>query len=384
MIFLASVLAGLAALSLLLVLWQWLAARSFPLHQSVAVAGFSPGISILKPLYGCDDTTRESLQSWFRQTYDGPWQIWFGVSAASDPVCDLVRQLIAEHPQCRAQLVICENLTGANAKLAKLARLQPLAEYDLILVSDADVRVPPGFVGQFAALLHDPQTALATCVYRLANPTTLAMQWEAVCINADFWSQVLQSQTLQPLDFALGAAVLVRRQALAEVGGFAALTGCLADDYQLGHRLAARGHRLVLSPVVVECWHQEMSWRQVWQHQLRWARTIRVCQPVPYFLSLLSNATLWAGLWLACSLAVTGSAIAAGTAIAFLLLRILLAQSLQRRFTPGRKLVAPAWLVPVKDALQVALWCGAFTGNSVEWRGKKLRLLPDGTVRPID
>ena len=206
------------------------------------------------------------------------------------------------------------------------------------------------------------------------------MQWEAVAINADFWSQVLQSQTLKPLDFALGAAILLRRKNLEEIGGFKSLANCLADDYQLGNRIFKNGHRIALCPVVVECWDAPMNWREVWKHQLRWARTIRVCQPLPYFFSILSNATLWPFLWLAASFVSEKTFCAPLTAIVFLLLRIVLAQNLQRRFTPERKLVSPFWLVPLKDLLQTALWLCAFAGNTVEWRGRKMKLRPDGTL----
>jgi ceramide glucosyltransferase len=206
------------------------------------------------------------------------------------------------------------------------------------------------------------------------------MRWEAVAVNADFWSQVLQAASLGPLDFALGAALLVRRNILADIGGFRSLANYLADDYQLGHRLAEKGHHLALCPVVVECWNAPMNWRDVWQHQLRWARTIRVCQPLPYFFSILSNATLWPLLWLSASLVLPGTFCSSLTAAACLLVRICLAQNLQRRLTPGKDLVSPFWLVPVKDLLQVALWLAAFLGNSVEWRGQRMKLRGDGTM----
>jgi ceramide glucosyltransferase len=129
----------------------------------------------------------------------------------------------------------------------------------------------------------------------------------------------------------------------------------------------------------VECWHAPMNWREVWRHQLRWARTIRVCQPAPYFFSILSNATLWPLLWLAAGI-VESSICVTLTVIAILLARICLAQNLQRRLTPERKLVSPFWLVPVKDLLQVAIWVGAFAGNTVEWRGRRMQLKRDGTL----
>ena len=378
--FLAYILGSLAALSCGLGLWQWFAARKFPLHQKLAVPGLAPAISILKPVKGCDATTRDSLQSWFQQIYAGPVEILFGVADENDSVAAIIRQLIAENPAGHARLVICQNLNGANAKVAKLANLEKLAQHDLILICDADVRVPPDFLANFVAPLREKKVALLNCFYRLANPVNSAMRWEAVAINADFWSQVLQSATLKPLDFALGAAILVRRPALAQIGGFAALADCLADDYQLGHRIAQNGHQIALCPVVVECWDAPQSWRQVWKHQLRWARTIRVCQPVPYFFSLLANASLWPLLWLAVTGFAAQSLCSLLVAVFFLLLRIWVAQDLQRRFTPERKLISPAWLVPVRDGLNALIWFAAFAGNEIEWRGRKMKLHPDGTL----
>ena len=106
-----------------------------------------------------------------------------------------------------------------------------------------------------------------------------------------------------------------------------------------------------------------MNWRDVWQHQLRWARTIRVCQPLPYFFSILSNATLWPLLWLIVSLVLLKTFCAPLTAIACLLIRIGLAQNLQRRLVQSRGNIAPFWLVPVKDLLQAVIWAGRISGK---------------------
>jgi ceramide glucosyltransferase len=363
-----------------LALWQFFAARKFPLHRKIARPGFAPSISILKPLKGCDATTADSLASWLNQTYDGQTEILFGVADVRDPVCGIVRELLEKHPAVNAQLVFCDISGSANAKVAKLAQLEKLAQYDLVLMSDADVRVPADFLANFVAPLHDEKIGLVNCFYRLANPVNMAMRWEAIAINGDFWSQVLQSETLMPIDFALGAAILLRRKWLAEIGGFNSLANCLADDYQLGNRIFKNGHHIALCPVVIECWDAPMSWGEVWKHQIRWARTIRVCQPLPYFFSILSNATLWPLLWFFAALATTATLSLPLMAIALLLLRIVLAQKLQYYFSPGRKLISDAWLVPVKDLLHTAIWVFAFSGNTVEWRGRKMKLRRDGTL----
>ena len=401
----AVILAPFAFLSLALALWQWLAAWRFPLHKRIAEPDFLPSISILKPLKGCDKTTAESLQSWFGQNYTGQIQILFGVADANDPVCEIVRELLRKNSGHDAQLLVCGESLGTNGKISTLIQLERLAKHSLILVSDADVRVPPDFLANVVAPLRDEGRAgspllaeatqardgahgvtrptavgLVNCFYRLANPTTTAMRWEAVAINADFWSMVLQSASIKPLNFALGAAILMRREALIESGGFTALANCLADDYQLGHRIAQKGHRIALCPVVVECWDAPMDWRDVWRHELRWARTIRVCQPLPYFFSILSNATLWPLLWLIASLVLLKTFCAPLTAIACLLARLGLAQNLQRRLVQSRSDIAPFWLVPVKDLLQTIIWAGAFLGNTVEWRGQRMKLHRDGTL----
>ena len=376
----AAILAALALLSFALALWQWLAARRFPLHKRIAEPSLPLPISILKPLKGCDKTTAESLQSWFNQNYTGQTQILFGVADANDPVCKIARELLRENPGQDAQLLVCSESLGTNGKVSTLVQLERSARHSLILISDADVRVPPDFLANVVAPLRDSKIGLVNCFYRLANPTTAAMRWEAIAINADFWSMVLQYAGIKPIDFALGAAILVRREALAEIGGFTALADCLADDYQLGHRIAKKGHRTALCPVVVECWDAPMNWRDVWRHQLRWARTIRVCQPLPYFFSILSNATLWPLLWLIAFPVLSKTFCVSLTAIALLLIRIVIAQNLQRRFLQSRNDITPFWFVPVKDLLQAAIWFGAFTGNTVEWRGQRMKLHRDGTL----
>jgi ceramide glucosyltransferase len=406
------ILGFLAFLSLALLLWQWGAALRFPLHHRVDDTSFAPTVSLLKPLKGADASTEKCLRSWFAQDYAGQIQILFGVASADDPACEVARKLMAEYPDRDAQLIVCGTPLGPNAKASKVAELETLAKHEILVISDADVLVPSDFLINIVAMLEpgretekaavtpslsrpageggrkpgegvdtpsQPRIGLVSCFYRLANPGTLAMRWEAIAVNADFWSQVLQSRSLKPLDFALGAVMAIRRKPLDEIGGFKSLVDCLADDYQLGNRVARRGHRIALCPVVVECWDSPMSWRAVWKHQLRWARTIRICQPLPYFFSILSNPTLWPLVWL---LAKPGrfSAVFFGVAC---LVRILAAAHLQTRLTQSREHGPFFWLAPVKDLLQGVIWAGAFAGNRIEWRGRQFALWRDGTLKPI-
>jgi len=375
------ILGGIAGLSFLLLLWQWLVAVRFPLHRREASRSAEPPVTLLKPLKGCDETTRASLRSWFTQEYCGAVQILFGVASGEDPVCQIVRDLIAEFPKQDVQLLVCDSLSGTNLKVAKLKEIERAAKHELLVISDADVRVPPDLLSNLAAPLAGAKCGLVNCFYQFANPTTLAMDWEAIAMNADFWAQVLQSRSLKPLDFALGAVMATRRENLRRIGGFAALADCLADDYQLGQRIARDGYHIALSPVTVQCWSAPMGWRAVWKHQLRWARTIRVCQPTPYFFSILNNATLWPLIWLAVSFSTPILLATTGAVFVRMLSAIDLQRRLNRPDTRGLfKLVGLSWLAPLKDLLQFALWLGAFVGNTIEWRGRTMRLRGDGSL----
>lgn len=367
----------LAGLSAALGVWQWAAACRFPLHRRTDPSSPSPAITILKPLKGADAFTERCLESWFQQTHPGPVQLLFGIVSEDDPAGAIVRRLIAAHPQTDALLVVCAETRGANAKVSKLIQLHRHSKHPFVVVSDADVLVPPDLLTNVSSFMSDDQVGMVSSPYQLANPQTAAMRCEAVAVNADFWSQVLQSNTLKPMDFALGAVMLMRREALEASGGFNAIADCLADDYQLGHRIVKAGWRSVLCPVVAECWDPPQGWIAVWKHQLRWARTIRVCQPAPYFLSILSNATLWPLLWLAAS----PRPWVGWTVTGLLLLRIVLALDLQSRLTRHRGHLLWFWMVPAKDLFQVAVWIGAFLGNTIEWRGRRMRLRRDGTMQ---
>jgi ceramide glucosyltransferase len=372
-------LAILTAISFALTLWRWIVSLRFPLHRRNDVPKSLPAITFLKPLKGCDAETKNCLRSWFLQNYPGPVQIIFGVASAQDPVCSVVSELLAEFPNVDVRLIVCGQNLGANAKVSTLRQLEPHCRHELLMISDADVRIPPEFVANVTPLLADPAVGLVNCFYRLANPCTVAMQWEAVAVNADFWTQVLQSRSLHPVDFALGAVMTLSATQLKAIGGFATLADYLADDYQLGRAVWRQEKRISFATVVAECCDPPMTWSQVWAHQSRWARTIRVCQPAPFFMSILNNPTLWPVLLLIDTRRPLAICAAAGC-VAF---RVFTAFGQQSRLTQSRRHAFYWWMAPVKDLLDAVIWAGAFAGNQVVWRGDCYRILRDGKLQKI-
>lgn len=369
-------LAALSSVSLLVLIWQLFAAWRFPLHRKLDFQVTPVGVTVLKPLKDADPNLIHCLRTWIQQEYSAPYQVLFGVRSESDEASRMVRQLIRENPKLDLKLVICPETFGSNGKVSTLIQLYLQARHPILIVSDADVQAPPEVVSDLAAHLQKTEVGMVTCLYSLARPSTPAMHWEYAAINVDFWSQVLQARMMQPMDFALGAVMALRRSTLEAIGRFHAIAGYLADDFVLGNRVFKHHQQVDLSGIVVECLSPPMGWRQAWDHQLRWARTIRFCKPVPYAMSVLSNPTLWPLLWVAFA----PSPITAAMAGSSFLLRILSSYWLARKLASRPAPFLLGGVVLLKDLLQLPLWLMAFAGSQVTWRGARYRILPGGKL----
>jgi ceramide glucosyltransferase len=374
------VFAFLTAASVLLAGWQWVCGLRFPLHARAISHRRCLPVTLLKPIRGWNEPTASSLRSWLEQDYPERVQVLFGVDEDDHAAQTGVRQLIGHLPPERASVVLCHSNLGPHPKVAKLVQLHPHALHDILVVSDADVWAPPDLLTQISPMLDDPAVGLVNCFYRERSASTLPMHWSRITINSDFWTQVLQSNCVQPQHFALGAVMAIRRHELDAIGGFVSYIDYLADDYQLGHRIAALGRRIELSTVVVECRTPPLTWSLMWAYQLRQARTIRVCQPVPYFFSILNNVTLWCVLWLLSN--PTHSALA-GTGLA-LLIRVATALHAESRLCEARAKWTHFHLVPIKDLLQFASWTAAFLGRTVTWRGARFILRAGGRIQRVN
>lgn len=373
---LAQLAVGWALASSAYQLAQWIAARRF-LHgpRPPAPPAPRPPVTVLQPLYGLAGDVPANLDALCRQDHP-THQIVFGVEAATDPAVPVVRALMRRHPERDLVLSIGAG-AGTNRKVAVLAHMMRHARHDLLVLGDADVRVPPDHLRVLTAPLDDPRIGLTTCLYRGRAHGGLAARLEALCIDTDFLPMVLMARLVQPLRYAFGAAIAVRRGALDAIGGFAALRDHLADDYELGRRVAGAGWALRLLPHVVETVSEARTLREVWRHQLRWARTYRACQPLNWFATILVVHTTLAGL---AALLAAGGASAGWLALALALGCRLGALRGILRLAGSRATARDLWLVPAKDLAYSALWVASWLGHHVEWNGRRLRVARDGRL----
>ena len=354
-------------------LWRLFRSQPPPLLLSTG-----PGITVFKPLKGLEPLTRECLASFLTQAYQ-PYQVLFGVREADDPVVPLLRELQQAYSHCDLEIVICSEALGLNPKISLLRQLLPRARYDLLVIADGDVKVGPDYLAQVAAAFREPGLGLVSCPYRAGPPQTLGAGLEALTIAADFIPSVAAATSVEEIRFALGAAMALSRQALSASGGFAPLADFLADDYQLGFRVAQTGLTVKILPYVVETHNPRMSLGAYLAHQLRWARTYRVCRPGGYLAYGITHALVYS---LALTLAFSPAPGTWGLLAATLALRAVVAGVSERLCLQGN---LPRWaygLLPFKDLLSCGLWLASFLGNRVTWGGRSFRVTPAGHLIP--
>jgi ceramide glucosyltransferase len=211
------------------------------------------------------------------------------------------------------------------------------------------------------------------------NPT-LWSRVEALGISTDFIPGVLTARMMERgMRFGLGATLAVRRSALDSIGGFTALKDLLADDYELGARIARNNWRVELAPLVVETGVPAYHWRAFANHQLRWLRSTRDSRPGGYIGMVFTFGIIWAAL----TVIVSAGALWAFTLLSLCALgRLAVALSIGAGLLNDRRSLGDLWLIPLRDAVALALWVWSFSSDIVEWRGLRFRLR-SGRLEPI-
>jgi len=361
----------------LIALWS---ARSFQQEREPELSvGAEIPVSILKPLKGADTQTYAALRSHCIQDYR-EYEIIFGVNDASDEAVSRVRKIIAEFPDRNIRLVICSEVVGANRKVSNLVHLLREAKHLHVLVNDGDMKVQSSYLRAVMSHFVDTNVGMVTCLYKGSASQTLASRLEALGIATDFAAGVLTARYLDDrLHFALGATMAMSRAALDKIGSFNAVVDYLADDYQLGKRIANAGFKVVLAREVVETSIPPYSFSQFWEHQLRWGRTMRVSRPGGYLGLGIAYGLPWAILTLLIAPHVWWGWTILGAALTA---RIAVALGIGCGILRDRQVKRDLWLVPLRDFVALATWAWSYAGDTVVWRGEKFRL-KDGRLIPV-
>ncbi len=353
---------------------------SYGEQQKTSTIAGSRGVTILKPVKGCDDHSYGNFASFCRQQFAGPLQLLFAVASPDDAALPVIRQLMADFPEHDIGLAVNPAIHGPNYKVSNLINAFPQARHEIIIVCDSDIRVTPDYLQSVTSHFTDLQVGLVTSLYRTSSVHGMATALEAIGFTTEMIPNVLVALQLEGLSFALGASMAVRREALAAIGGFEALADYLADDYQLGNKIHLAGWKLALDGCFVESMLHAESLSSVLARQLRWARTMRISRPGGY---LASGITLPFPAALLAMLAAPSIKSGLAAVLLLYLVRLTVSTIFSRRFVQDDLLPRWLWLLPFRDMLSFVTWALSFMGNKVEWRGTRFRLKPGGKIEEI-
>jgi ceramide glucosyltransferase len=348
-----------------------------------APSDFTPPISILKPIYGLDRETYQNYASFCTQDYRD-YEILFCVSDEQDPAIPVIAKLASDFPQRRIKLLIGSEPLGVSDKVNKLCRMAREAQHEILAVSDSDVRVEPGYLRAIVAPFQDPAVGAVTCLYRGLTDGSLAANLEAIGNSTDFAAGVLVAWLFAPVNFTLGATMATTKKCLAEIGGFESLVNHFSDDYELGNRIAARGHRVELGTFPVSIVYPRQTLADAFRHQLRWNVSIRFSRPAGH-LGLIFTQAL--PLALLAAVFAPSAASAISLLVGYLLLRGISAWVVGVYGMRDAGVRKHMELLPLRDAFAFIVWLASFFPQRIHWRGREFYvrdkcLVPTAPRRP--
>lgn len=340
--------------------------------------GTRPPLTLLKPICGIDHGLLDNLRSFCNQDYPD-FQIIFGVLDENDPALPVIRQVMDEFPDLDTSLVIDDTIVGTNNKVSNLANMYGSARFDIIVISDSDMRVEPYYLDRIASCFTSDNVGVVTCLYSGSPVRGLASMLGAMFVNEWFLPSALLSTSFGASRFCFGATMAVRRHVLNAIGGFEALADNLADDYMLGKLTIEKGFRIKMAPYAVQNIIHEPGLGALFRHELRWARTIRALHPLSHALTFLTDLLVLsvptaAAAWFhgaspVLVLAFPGVALTLRVFFHFL-----------AHWVMGLDKRATAHLIPLRDLFSFAVRVASFAGRGVDWRGSEFAVRPGGKL----
>ena len=341
-------------------------------------SGFTPAVTIFKPICGIEQDMDENLRSFCEQDYP-EYQVIFGLHGNDDDAIPVIQKIIEDYPQLDLEMVIDARLHGSNHKVSNLINMFPSAKHEILIVSDSDMRVRKNYLHDVVAPFANTANGAVTCLYSGRTDDGVASKLNAMFINEWFLPSVLISDALKDISYCLGATMAVRREILTDFGGFEALANYLADDYMLGQMVSERGYKVYLSYTIVENLSYEPNYKSLFLHELRWARTLRAAEPLGYMGTFLTDTLMISSLTAFYALLFTQHTFLPASILGITITaRILL--HLQVKSALELDVRGSLVLIPVRDMMSFVIRVVSYMGNSIEWRNHTFSIDDDGLM----
>ena len=340
-----------------------------------------PAATVLKPLHGMEARLRENLESFCRQDYP-QYEIIFAVDEPDDAALPLVREICAQFPNVPTRIMITGKPPWPNAQNYCYDKMSEAAAYDILVTSDSDVEVAPNYLREVTAPLLDAKNGAVTCVFRGKAAGGVWSEVDAIGQSVEFTAGVVTAKIMEGIKFGLGPTVVVRKDSLAKIGGFAAAREYLSNDFVVGNLIAKAGYEVVLSGHVVDHISPPMTFAKMWQRQMRWARGTRYSRPKGHAGSGLTFATPFGILGLIAGLALGYTKL--GIALFAIAVLSRMVECWVVGWWAARDVKARGlWvlLYPLRDFYGFVVWCASYLGKPhLRWRDTNYVLLKGGRL----
>jgi ceramide glucosyltransferase len=340
----------------------------------------APGISVLKPLSGGDDGLVANLASF--AAIDWPeFEVLLGIHDASDLALPVAQAAEARWPGCFRVVMQGPDL-GMNPKVSQLATLVGEARHSLLVISDSNVRVEPGYLAEIAARLEDPEVGLVTHLIAGIGERSSGALLENLHLAGGVATGIAAAKQIAGRDVVMGKSMALRREDLAGMGGLEPVKDLLAEDYVIGQMVPRMlGKRVELASRPVQNVVQDSTLGEFFHRARRWAVLQHaLVGPWLYAAQVIHNPLLLATLALVAEPAPWTAAAWVAVAGARALLDGAAGSSLRTGgFRPAQLLG-----VPGKDLILGFAWIEGFFRRTVNWRGNRLRVLPGTRLAPPD
>jgi ceramide glucosyltransferase len=325
---------------------------------------FTPPISCLKPIKGLDPDAYENYASFCRQDYP-EYEILFCVDR-DDPALPILEKLVHDFPERRIRLLFGSGRSAINDKIGRLVRLVSEAQYDLLVITDGDIRVGPDYLRAVAAPFRDPKVGGATCIYASTEETTLVQELQSIGMISDFFAGIFVAWQLEGVKFAFGQTIVTRRQKIAAFGGYEAIDNRPADDLRVGRLIAELGYEVKLLPYVVLSVADFASLSDLFYKRVRWMTVMRLMRPRGHFGLIFTWGLPWA---LVAIVSHPTMAIAVGYFGVYAVLRLAMTWLIGVWGMKQSGLWKKMFLIPAWDAMAFIIWLISFGRKSIRWRG---------------
>jgi ceramide glucosyltransferase len=365
-------------LSLYNIVGYFRSVRRRPLRHGIA----TPPVSILKPVRGIDSEAYENFASFCRLDYP-EYELIFAVSDPNDAIIPVIQKLQSDFAHRNIRLVTGIERLGQNNKISNLYRLVKEAKHNLLVMSDSDVRVAPGYLGELVAPFADPGVGAVTAFYRCAGGGTFAASLAMLGMCADSLPSALVARQLEgSVRFAFGWTMATTKERLSEIGGWESMADHHSDDFELGNRIARQGYRVEIMRETVTVVFPRETLQQLFGQELRWAIGLRNVRPLAYAGMIFTHGLPWAIL--AAFIAATSGwpTLAAAYVAAYLILRIGVGWTAGVWGLRDETVRGKLWLLPVRDAITATVWLAGLLSDRIKWRGSEFRV-KNGLLQPV-